>query len=177
MKYNKFHFILSLILLLVPGFIFAQTIRNVAYFPIPYVGHKTFTAKTAHLCSIDNPSNCMVYGGLITTSIKAERDIELLAGASSNSNVYVGSLYNNLDTTTGSFIVNAASNNQITIYNLNNSVRQINADNNLNVKSIQWKSGNNSNVVFPSNLSSNLCWLPLRILGTYEYKYYLVKCP
>ena len=176
MKYNKFHFILSLILLLVPGFIFAQTIRNVAYFPIPYVGHKTFTAKTAHLCSIDNPSNCMVYGALTTTNIKAERDIELLAGASSDSNAYVGSLYNNPDTTTGSFIVNAASNNKITISNLI-SVRQINADNDLKVKSIKWQSGSNSNVVFPSTLTSSLCWLPLRILGTYEYKYYLVKCP
>lgn len=176
MKYNRFYFILSLILLLVPGLISAQTIRNVAYFPIPYVSHKTFTANTAYLCSIDNPTTCQVDGNLITNNIKAERDIELLVGVSSTPQVYVGSLYNNNDTTTGSFIVNATNNNKITI-STDLVAGQINADNNLTLNSIKWKVGSNDITAFPNNLSNDLCWRSLRILGTYEYKYYLIKCP
>lgn len=176
MKYNRFYFILSLALLLVPGLISAQTIRNVAYFPIPYVSHKTFTANTAYLCSIDSPENCQVDNNLITNNIKAERDIELLVGASNTPQIYVGSLYNNSDTTTGSFIVNAATNNQITISTAL-VAGQINADNNLTLNSIKWKVGTSDIIGFSSSLPDNLCWRPLRILGTYEYKYYLIKCP
>lgn len=176
MKYNRFYFILSLILLLVPGLISAQTIRNVAYFPIPYVAHKTFTANTAHLCSIDSPETCQVDGNLITNNIKAERDLKLLTGASNTPHIYVGSLYNNSDSTTGSFIVNAASNNKITI-TTSLLVGQINADNNLTLNSIKWKVGTSDITGFSSSLPDNLCWRSLRILGTYEYKNYLIKCP
>ena len=176
MKYNRFYFILSLALLLIPGLISAQTIRNVAFFPIPYVAHKTFTANTAHFCSIDSPEICQVDNNLITNNIKAERDLELLAGASNTPKIHVGSLYNNYDITTGSFIVNAATNNQITI-STSLVAGQINADNNLTLNSINWKYGTNTNIVFSNSLPGNLCWRPLRILGTYEYKYYLIKCP
>lgn len=174
MKPSKFYIFLSFILLSLPGLISAQTIRYVAYFPVPYLSHKTLTVnKAAYFAGLDRGSVAVQEAK--ANSLSTERDLEIRLGATTSQPlVQVGSL-NNQNGTKGVFMVDKG---QLTIDSDITSLTgftQVNSDNNLKVENIYW--GNNK--VFDTSLLQSagakiLCWLPLRVAGTYNYRYYLV---
>ena len=225
MNKRRITFLLFLFLITVSGSVFAQTVKYVAYFPVPYLTHKKITAEKVYFAGRDNgllykDSNAqenktvIINGGLRAGKVFSHKDMELKTTSSSSLGevrVNVGTDYGNNIIKNGNFVVDN-SNSQLNIASTGattwSAVTQLKADDSLNVKSIEWadpstsvdsftatarpskqafvKSTNNyssstaSDTGFP-NGTTNFCWLPLRIKGTYEYQYYLVAyngdCP
>ena len=186
------YFIIPAVILLFPAVLKAQAVRYVAYFPIPYVTHLRIEANTAYFAGRDNGT--LQIGGnldLSDKSLESRKDLKLKTNSDSSIsgdtnttlNLSVGSkttIYN------GDFIVDNAS-SSLTIKALPSSIGNLYGDETLEVKSISW--GNNSafvkgsttpsgsyalNIAEAPNSTKKFCWSPLRIKGTYEYKYYLI---
>ena len=193
MKTFNNYIILALAFLLLPVVLKAQSVKYVAYFPVPYVTHMKVEAANAYFAGRDS-GVVQISGNLASGSIGSSKDLILktattpISGNTSMS-VVVGENFNNAN---GNFVVdNSAS--SLSFSNLkaqnatsNVAINTLNGDNNLQVKSIYW--GTNKAFVkgltttnstytsfgdIPSN-TAKLCWSPLRIKGTYEYKYYLI---
>lgn len=172
MNISKLKFLFSLFLLAAPVFLSAQTVRYVAYFPVPYITHTKITAQRANFATGDNIL-VNVSGKLITDSIKAEKDLKINIPSSNQLNLTAGSGPNSYKyvqptgiTTPGNITFSLSGNNK--------QIGQVKADVGLTVSSIKWSQvtalpGNN----LPSG-SAWACWYPLRIKGTNEYRYYLV---
>lgn len=181
MKSSKFYIILSFILLSFPSIISAQTLKYVAYFPVPYLSHNNVTvSKTAY-------SSVVSSSGLTTAnSISTEKDLKVSFETQPTVpvSVYAGS-DNNRNYDNGVFMV-GGNNPTLTIKSANMALNQVNADDRLTVGSINWYKNSQNNIyqaykVFdkeriPSD-TKYLCWLPLRIRGTFNYQYYLVAWP
>lgn len=215
MSRNRITFLVSLFLITVTGSLCAQTVKYVAYFPVPYLSHKTINAQTVYFAGRENglaykkptaldKNTVDVKGTLTANSVHAKKDLELEDSTNTSPVITVDIVSGeNVDwsmvNANGTFIVDKPS-GQLGINSISSSsasgVKQLKADDSLTVKSINWKSGNNtdptnngfvktatngnnyssattSNDGFPTG-TTRFCWVPLRIKGTYEYQYYLI---
>ena len=169
MKISKLNLLFSLFLLAAPVFLSAQTVKYVAYFPVPYLTHTIITAQRANFATGDNTS-VTISGKLTTDSIKAEKDLKIDMPSSNPLNLTVGSgptSYKYVQPTG----INTPGNIEFSLPTDNNKqIGQVKADNQLAVNSIKWS----QTPAFPAGRSGLACWYPLRIKGTNEYRYYLV---
>lgn len=216
MKVNKSYFLSFLLLFALSVCAYAQSVRYVAYFPVPYLTHQKIEANTAYFAGKDG-AKVEVEGMFQGANLVTAKDLEV-TGTSSTSAVIQGvNVGGSVSDTTGDFVVdkqngtlsftNVPKTTTQSILNgepvtiITNSVNELKADNNLKVKAVKWRSvdQNNNAVVnnafvkgsqsssstsvltgFPSD-TKKLCWMPLRLKGSYEYQYYLVAvtdcCP
>ncbi len=213
MNKSRITFFVSLFLIAVTGSLCAQTVKYVAYFPVPYLSHKTINAQTVYFAgrvngledkkptSLDK-NTVDIKGNLSVNRIHAQKDLELKNSENTSTAITVDIVAGeNVDwsmvNTGGTFIVDKASGElSISAISSNNSsgVKQLNADDSLTIKAVNWNSGdttdttNNGFVKSPGNTyasasssadgfpigTKRFCWVPLRIKGTYEYQYYLI---
>ena len=173
MKTSKLNFLFSLFLLAAPVFVSAQTVKYVAYFPVPYLTHKTITAQRANFATGDNTS-ATISGKLTTSSIKAEKDLKINIPSSNPLKLTVGSgpeSYKYVQptgiNTSGKITFSLPTNN-------NKQIGQVKADNQLTVKSIKWPQGTAFPAINSPTNAVRACWYSLRIKGTNEYRHYLV---
>ena len=169
----------------------AQSVRYVAYFPVPYITHEKIEANTAMFAGKDN-AVVTVGGTLKAYNLSSEKDLELRSTSTSPikiSGLYAGSIISNMDEDSwrpsGNFTVMGKGshaellNAPTAMDNVN--VGELKADTSLSLKEIKWISGSNTNNAFvrggtngfPSG-TTKLCWSPLRLRGSYEYQYYLI---
>ena len=193
MRITRLIFLFSLISLFMPCFTNAQTVRYVAFFPVPYITHMKVNVNTAYFAGRDE-GKLEIKGDLSVPTIIASKDLDFSSSTSTATNtVDLSAGSNNSDEDYGDFVVLGA-NKTITFSSLTSTVAEdLNADDTMNLKSINW--GNNivfkkgttnptddfskmnalddNTTGFPSN-TTRLCWSPLRIKGTFEYQYYLI---
>lgn len=218
MKANKSYFLSFLFLFILSVCAYTQSVRYVAYFPVPYLAHQKIEANTAYFAAKDG-AKVEVVGSFQGANLTTAKDLELKTNINASSGTAIPKINvgGNIVDTTGDFVVDK-ENGKITFTNapkvtetsllngepvtfLTNSVNELKADNNLKVKAVKWRSvdQNNNAVVnnafvkdsqsssstsvltgFPSD-TKKLCWMPLRLKGSYEYQYYLVAvtdcCP
>ena len=214
MKVNKSYLLSFLFLFVLSVCAYAQSVRYVAYFPVPYLTHQKIKANTAYFAGKDG-AVVEVAGGFYGQNLSTAKDLELkMIPVAANSGVILPEINvgGSVSDTTGDFVVDKQDGNitftivpkvtEETIINgepamvVTNSVNELKADNNLKVKAIKWKSNGSANNTFvkgsqassatteltgfPSD-TKKLCWMPLRLKGSYEYQYYLVAvtdcCP
>lgn len=181
-------FLISVLFLALPCIVKAQsnyhTIKGVAYFPTPYLTHTSIKVNQAYFANGVGDGQINIADSLTFSNLTAKKDLRLTSDSNTViNNIYVGTQGN--AQAGGSFI---AGTNTLTVSNLLGSPRQINSDNFLKVKSIYWQNGSNTENEKAAFLTTNmpsgttkLCWSPLRIKGTYTYRYYLIAvsdcCP
>lgn len=211
MKVNKSYFLSFLLLFALSVCAYAQSVRYVAYFPVPYLTHQKIEANTAYFAGKDG-AKVEVEGRFQGANLVTAKDLEV-KGTSSPSAVIQGvNVGGSVSDTTGDFVVdkqngtlsftNVPKTTTQSILNgepvtfITNSVNELKADNNLKVKAVKWRSGSDVNNTFIKDSESSsstsvltgfpsdtkkLCWMPLRLKGSYEYQYYLVAvtdcCP
>lgn len=198
MKKNKLYFLSFLFLFALAVSGYGQSVRYVAYFPVPYVSHNIITADTAYFAGKDD-AVIDVLGAFSTNGISTDKDlvVDTLADnlkTVANLNVGAGSAEND-----GNFVVHrvdsSLSFDNIPTPAVTNGVNAdtMKADMELLVNEINWS--NNSGGKFRgfvkdtsvsmSGASANgypndaktLCWKALRLKGSYEYQYYLIAIP
>lgn len=167
----------------------AQSVRYVAYFPVPYITHEKIEANTAMFGGKDN-AVVTVGGTLKAYNLSSEKDLELRSTSTNPEKIkglQVGSIISNMGEDSwrpsGNFTVmgkgsHAELLNAPTSINEDDTVNvgELKADTSLSLKEIKWISGSNTNNAL-ANLPSGttkLCWSPLRLRGSYEYQYYLI---
>ena len=208
MENFKHYFISFLFLFVFAVLSYAQTVRYVAYFPVPYVSHQTIQADKSLFAGKDG-AKVEVAGTFQANNLNTSRDLELKSTAASSFNVKelnVGTLDSGFGDTawvaSGDFVVDKED-GKIILQNLPTpystgavNANEVKADEQLDNKNILWKgtgTGDDSeydgfkrgNISFSTTaLHSNhpgfpmetkrLCWVPLRLKGSYEYQYYLI---
>ncbi len=196
MKTNKLYFLSFLFLFALSVCAYSQTVRYVAYFPVPYISHQVVNVDTAHFAGKDGAS-VEVNGKLTATSLSADKDLLLASSSASAGTVGMLNVGSNSDTK-GKFIVNKTS-GQLTLTNIPTAgstgavnANEVKADETLKVKNVKWVKDSSTNynglvkgynsIVNGANVAynsfpvetKNLCWKPLRLKGSYEYQYYLI---
>ncbi len=196
MKINRCYFLSFLFLFALSVCAYAQSVRYVAYFPVPYVSHQVINVDTAYFAGKDGAS-VDITGNLTATNLDAQKDLVLQSTSSTAGTVSLLSVGENSDTK-GNFVVNKTS-GQLTLTNVPTpaitggvNANEIKADETLKVNTVKWVKDNNTNYngLVKSNMSylssvnsvatgfpietKKLCWKPLRLKGSYEYQYYLI---
>lgn len=221
MKIKNFYFTWILFLLAVPAS--AQTVRYVAYFPIPYISHQKIEADTAYFAGKDG-AEVSVGGQLTAQSLNTKRDLELISTAASSTidKLSVGILADDDSNSSdsGDFVVNRQGGTlnltQLTHHGdglqlasqegtiessqtTSTHLQELKADSELKISNIKWRWGQQTYKAFVMSTTNSfesatssddgipigttkLCWSPLRLKGSYEYKYYLIaikdgNCP
>lgn len=154
MNKNRIIILLSLFLVFVSSSLFAQTVKYVAYFPVPYLSHTKITADTAFFAGRENGlkyknpdasegSTVTVGGTLTSEKISTQKDLELktsnthpTAVSFSVADAEGGSGEGTLivDKKDGVLNINKVGNNTTT-----SKIKQLKADNDLSVKEIVWE--------------------------------------
>ena len=172
MKIIKSQLLFVLFLLVGSGFIFAQNIRYVMYFPTNNLSHKNASSRKAYFWN-----SIQVNGKFVVDNLNTEKDLTLESPINTinfPNTVFVGYGRNIVDES-GRFVAIGRKVSSSSISHLN----QINASSELSVNKIKWDSYTAFPVSGTSTIPSTyteLCWCPLRIKGTYEYRNYLVAC-
>ena len=182
-----------------PCFTSAQTVRYVAFFPIPYITHTKVEVGTAYFAGRDE-GKLEIGGNLSAPTISASKDLAFssaISTAAGTVGISAGAL-DSTETEYGDFLV-LGGDKKITFTAFTSGTDdatqtdKLNADNSMELKAINW----GSNIAFkkgttsPSDSFSKMdaqnaastgapsdtarfCWSPLRIQGTFEYQYYLI---
>lgn len=198
MRITRMIFLFSLISLFMPCLTNAQTVRYVAFFPIPYITHTKVEVDTAYFAGRDD-GRLKVGGSLSVPTINASKDLVFSSTTSTAAgavNLSAGA-FDVAETEYGDFLV-LGEDKKITFTAFTSGsdatqTDQLKADDSMELKAINW----GSNIAFkkgtssPSNDFSKMnaqnaastgapsdtvrfCWSPLRIKGTFEYQYYLI---
>lgn len=157
MNKNRIIILLSLFLVFVSSSLFAQTVKYVAYFPVPYLSHTKITADTAFFAGRENglkyknpnasEGSTVIVGGTLTSEkISTQKDLELKTSNTHPTAVSFsvadaegmgeGTLI--VDKEFGELSINKVSNNTTTS-RTTSKIKQLKADNNLSVKEIVWE--------------------------------------
>lgn len=198
MRITRMIFLFSLISLFMPCLTNAQTVRYVAFFPIPYITHTKVEVDTAYFAGRDD-GRLKVGGSLSVPTINASKDLVFSSTTSTAAgavNLSAGA-FDVAETEYGDFLV-LGEDKKITFTAFTSDsdttqTDQLKADDSMELKVITW--GNN--IAFKKGTSSpsadfskmnaqnaastgapsdtvRFCWSPLRIKGTFEYQYYLI---
>ena len=191
MKFYKLSFLFYAFLL---GFLmqgYAQTVKYVAYFPVPYISHNKLIANKAYFAGADG-AKVEINGNLTADSLTTDKDLKI-----SNTNaiawniywLYAGKATSNPSNKGGRFVMVNSSGGTLNITNTPTVIGEVQADNILKLKAVKWNNASQVGFVksasnqFGSATSSDdgfpigttkLCWAPLRLRGSYEYQYYLI---
>lgn len=198
MKISKLYFLSFLFLFVLAVSAYSQTVRYVAYFPVPYISHMTLNADTAYFAGKDNAS-VSVTGNLSAENLRTEKDLELNSTTNTAGNVQALNVNTGADIRDGSLVVNRVS-GQLALTNVPTpestgavNADTIEADDSLQIGEVKWVKNNTENYNgFVASTSTSfgsaefteapgmplntkrLCWKPLRLKGSYEYQYYLI---
>lgn len=193
MKLFKYNIVLA-IFLFFPVVLKAQSVKYVAFFPIPYVTHARIEASEAFFAGKDN-GTLQVDGNFNLVNLSSDKDLILKTATTNPLSQGVGLLVgaNYSGASSGDFIVDN-TNSSLSISTLPASSNALKADDTLKVKAISWYyNDTQTNPIFvkgsttpsnsyvssaaaPSN-AGKFCWSPLRIKGSYHYRYYLIAVP
>ena len=197
MKLGKFKFLFSLSFLFLSCFASAQTVKYVAFFPVPYITHQKIEVNKAYFAGRDG-GTVLIKGVLSAPVIRSNKDLYLINNESDNSTKLSvgGNSSSQISRTNGEFI----NSEKLTFDKFkegseNTLVNSLVADTKLYIKALKWasnaafiKGDSDTDTTYatltngaPSS-TTRFCWSPLRIKGTYEYKYYLIafdddNCP
>ena len=198
MRITRMIFLFSLISLFMPCLTNAQTVRYVAFFPIPYITHTKVEVDTAYFAGRDD-GRLKVGGSLSVPTINASKDLVFSSTTSTAAgavNLSAG-VFDVAETEYGDFLV-LGEDKKITFTAFTSGsddtqTDQLKADDSMELKAINWgsyiafKKGttspsddfsemnaqNDASTGAPSD-TVRFCWSPLRIKGTFEYQYYLI---
>lgn len=154
MNKNQIRILLSLFFVFICVTSFAQTIKYVAYFPVPYLTHKTINAQTVYFAGKENGlqdkfSTTDLYtvevkGTLTANKVNSRKDMELRDSSNTTTPISTilsigtedGSVTGNQR---GKFIVDKAGG----ILNISaiesSQINKLQADDALNIKAVYWK--------------------------------------
>ncbi len=149
MNKNQIRILLSLFLISICGTLFAQTVKYVAYFPVPYLTHKTINAQTAYFAGKENGLQdkfsatelytVEVKGTLTTNTVNSRKDMELKDSTNNATPITTDLIVGSPDESfRGKFIVDKDG-GTLNISAIESSqINKLQADDALNINSVYW---------------------------------------